>query len=150
MLDNPMTFVSRACVFCSLSFGSGWPCPFRTDFVWPRKGLHNILHTRNRHLRNNNGFPVAFSNGLSAAFSNKMSLVCGMFQRIVTCPVDVYWSFPVDFQWHFPMDCYVCDFWRVIFCPDHHGGPQTGGGGPADMADTLSYTIGRINIAFYT
>ena len=34
------------------------------------------------------GFSVAFSNGLSVAFSNGISLFSGIFQRIVTFPVD--------------------------------------------------------------
>ena len=32
----------------------------------------NILHTRNQHLRNHRGSPVAFPNVLSAAFSNEI------------------------------------------------------------------------------
>ena len=47
-----------------------------------------ILRTRNRHLRDHRGFPVAFSNGLSAAFSDESSTFGGVLQRIVTSPVD--------------------------------------------------------------
>ena len=53
-----------------------------------------------------------------SSFSNGMSLFSGMFQRIVTCSVDVYWDCPMDFQRHFPMDFNFVDFWCVIFCPD--------------------------------
>ena len=48
-----------------------------------------ILHTGNRHLRNHRGFSVAWANGLSVACSNIIVRVSGMFQRIVTCPVDL-------------------------------------------------------------
>ena len=40
--------------------------------------------------------PVAFANGFS--------LVSGIFQRIVTCPVDFYWKCPMAFQWHLPTE----------------------------------------------
>ena len=51
------------------------------------------------------------------AFSNIVSLVSGIFQRIVTYPVDYYWTCPMDDQWHFPMEFSCCDVWCVIFCP---------------------------------
>ena len=74
------------------------------------RGRGKRSHTRNRHLRNHRGF--------SAAFSNIISLVSGIFQRIGTCPVDVYWIRPMDLQWHFPTDFPFCEFWCVIFCPE--------------------------------
>ena len=37
-----------------------------------------ILHTRNQHLRNRPGFPVAFSNGCSVACSNGISHFSGI------------------------------------------------------------------------
>ena len=43
----------------------------------------NILHTRNQHLKNNSGFPVAFSNGLSVACSNIIPFFSGIFTGIV-------------------------------------------------------------------
>ena len=43
-----------------------------------------------------------------------LSLVCSI-QRIVT----FQWNCPVDFQWHVPMEFHFCNFWRVIFRPDH-------------------------------
>ena len=75
------------------------------------------LHTRNRHLRNHRGFPVAFSNGFSVTFSNGFSLCSGMFQRIVTFPVDLYRKCSMDLQ-HFPLDFHFCEFWCIIFCPE--------------------------------
>ena len=51
-------------------------------------------------------------------FPTNKSLVSGIFQRIVTFPVDNYWKFPMDFQWRFPMELHFCDFWCVIFCPE--------------------------------
>ena len=74
-----------------------------------------IEHARNRHLRNHRGFPVAFSGGFPVAFSNGISLFSGMFQRIATCPVDVYCISPMDFQWHFQMEFHFCDFWCAIY-----------------------------------
>ena len=74
----------------------------------------NILHTRNQHIRNHRRFPVTFSNGCSVAFSNGISLVSGMFQRIVTFPVDFHWNCPMDCQRHFPLTFHVCDFWCVM------------------------------------
>ena len=47
-----------------------------------------ILHARNRHLRNHRGCSVAFSNGFPVAFPNGIPLFCGIFKRIVTCPVN--------------------------------------------------------------
>ena len=44
------------------------------------------------------------SQWISAAFSNGTSLVSGMFQRIVTFPVDCHWSCHMGFQRHFPME----------------------------------------------
>ena len=46
-----------------------------------------LSQTRNRHLRNHCGFPVAFANGLSVTCSNIFSCVSGISQRIVTCSV---------------------------------------------------------------
>ena len=80
-----------------------------------------LVHTRNQHLSNHCGVPVAFSNGCSVVFSNKMSLAGGMFQRIVTCPVDLYWICPMDVQRHFPLESHFCDFRRVILCPERGG-----------------------------
>ena len=77
-----------------------------------------ILHTRNRHLRNHHGFSVAFPNGFSAVCFNKVVSVSGMFERIVTFPVDFYWNCPMAFQWRFPMEFQLCAFWCVMFCPD--------------------------------
>ena len=45
-----------------------------------------------------------------------------IFQRIVTFPVDVHWNVRMDFQRHVPMEFHVCDFWRVIFCPETWNG----------------------------
>ena len=72
------------------------------------------MHTRNRHLRNQRGFSVAFSNGIPAAFSNIISFVRGTFHRIVTSPVDAHWNCLIDVQLHFPMDFRFCDFWCFI------------------------------------
>ena len=36
----------------------------------------------------------------------------GIFQRIVTCPVDVYWNSPMNCQWHSPM--YVHFVWIMV------------------------------------
>ena len=74
--------------------------------------------TRNRRLTNHRGFSVAFSNGLSVAFSNGISHVSGMFQRIITCPVDFNWNCRMDFQWHFRMDFHCCEFWCNILPRD--------------------------------
>ena len=54
------------------------------------------------------------SNGLSVACSNVISRFSGMAQRIVTCPVDVYWNsrrwtFSVVFQWMFLLWFLVCN-----------------------------------------
>ena len=57
-----------------------------------------ILHTRNQHLRNHSGFSVACSNACSVACSNGISLVNGVFQRIVTFPVDFHWNCPNGFS----------------------------------------------------
>ena len=70
--------------------------------------------------------------GCSKASSNGISLVSGILQRIVTCPVDVYWTFPTGPQGNFPMEFRFCDFRRVIVCPDwgmhmmlHHTAPRS-------------------------
>ena len=42
----------------------------------------------------------------------------GIFQRVVTYPVDFHWKFPVDFKWHSPMDVHFGEFWCAMFCPD--------------------------------
>ena len=63
-----------------------------------------IVHTRNRHLRNNRGFSEAFSNGCSVTFSNNLSLANGISRRIVTFPVHFHWKCPMDFQWRVPID----------------------------------------------
>ena len=86
------------------------------SFASMRRGKR--LHTRNRHLGNHRGSPVASSTGFSVACSNGSSLVSGMFQKIVTCLVDFAIQIPSGFQWHFPMDFHFCDFWCVIVCPD--------------------------------
>ena len=52
------------------------------------------------------------------AFSDNISLVSGIFQRIDTFPVDLYWNCLMDFQWHFPMEFHFCDFFCVIFRPE--------------------------------
>ena len=58
----------------------------------------------------------ARGNGFSVAFSNGISFLSGIFQRIVTFPVDFHWNCPMDFHLHFQMDALCCDFWRVISC----------------------------------
>ena len=68
------------------------------------------LHTRNRHLRKRRGFSVAFSNGLSVTVCNTCSFVSGMFQRIVTFPVDDHWNCPMDTRRNFATELYVCEF----------------------------------------
>ena len=73
-------------------------------------GRGKRLHARNQHLRNYRGFSVALF--------NIISLFSGIFQRIVTLPVDYYWNFPMDFHWHYPMAFHFYEIWRVIFCPD--------------------------------
>ena len=35
-------------------------------------------------------------------------LLNGMFQRIVTFPVDVHWICPMGFHWNFPMTFHFC------------------------------------------
>ena len=66
------------------------------------------------NLRSHRGFSVAFSNGFQWCFLfQRDSLVSGMFQRIITCPVDSYWKCPVDVQWHFPMEFH---FLWVLVC----------------------------------
>ena len=55
------------------------------------------LRTRNRHLRNHRGLSSAFSDGLSVVSSNGVPLFGGIFQRTVTCLVDVHWNCPIDF-----------------------------------------------------
>ena len=62
---------------------------------------------------------MAFSNGLSVAFSNKNSLVSGIFQRIVTRPVDCCWNRQMDVQWYFPMEFHFCDFWYLNLSLDY-------------------------------
>ena len=79
----------------------------------------NILHTRNQHLGNHRGFPVAFSNGSSVAFSNTVSLVSCILHRIVSFPVDFHWNCPMNCQWHVPALVHLCDFRRVVFRPDN-------------------------------
>ena len=66
------------------------------------------------------------SNGLPAALSNTCSLFSGIFQRIVIFPVDFYCAFPMDVQSHSPMEFHLCDFWRVIVCPDVRAPPRLG------------------------
>ena len=63
------------------------PMPLPVSITMPRpvpitSCRGKILHTRNQHLRNHSGFPVAFSNGLSAAFPNRFR------------------------QWYVPKDCH--------------------------------------------
>ena len=41
------------------------------------------------------------------AVSNLISLVSGMFQSIVTCPVDFDWKFPMDIHWNFAMEFHL-------------------------------------------
>ena len=55
------------------------------------------------HLRNTRGCSVACANGLSMVVSHMIALVSGMFQRIVTFPVDVHCNYPMNVQWHVPM-----------------------------------------------
>ena len=73
--------------------------------------------TKECDLRNHFGVSVAFSNGCSVAFSNGSSHVSGMFQRIVTFPMDCHWKCPMDVQRQFPIEFHLCYFWRVIVCP---------------------------------
>ena len=47
------------------------------------------------------GMLAAFPNGVSVVLSNGISLVSGLFRRIVTRPVDLYWNSPMDCQWYF-------------------------------------------------
>ena len=77
-----------------------------------------ILHTRNRHLRNQRGFSVAFSNGCPVAFSNIIALFSGISQRMTTFPVDFHWNHPMGCRWHLQMDSICCEIWCVICCPD--------------------------------
>ena len=64
-----------------------------------------ILHTRNEHLGNHRGFPVACANGCSEVFPNISSLCSGVIKRIVASPVDftgnVRWIFSGMLQWKF-------------------------------------------------
>ena len=53
---------------------------------------------------------------LAVAFSNGCSLFSGMFQRIVTFPVDFHWNFPMDVQWHFPMKVHLCTYVFIVAC----------------------------------
>ena len=68
----------------------------------------------------------AFSNGLSVAFSNAISLFSGIFQRNVTCPVDLTGIV------RFSVACsngisLLCEIWRVIFRPESlHAAPVAG------------------------
>ena len=48
-------------------------------------------------------------------------LFSGIFQRLVTFPVDFHRKCPKDCRWYFPMEFHFCDFWCVIFCPEHRG-----------------------------
>ena len=70
--------------------------------TWRIRG--NILHARNQHLRNHRGFSVACPDGFPVASSNMCFVVSGIFQRIVTCPVEFYWKCPMDCKWHFPIE----------------------------------------------
>ena len=86
--------------------------PYSTILPTCRVSGGRRLHTRNRHLGNHRGCSVAFSDGLSMAFSNGFSCFClsGLFQRIVTSPVDICWKCPTDLQWHLPMEFHFCEF----------------------------------------
>ena len=59
-----------------------------------------------------------FPLGFEWHFAKGISLVSGMFQRIVTCPVDVYWNCPMDCQRHCLMKVHACENWCVIFRPE--------------------------------
>ena len=85
------------------------------------KLLSNKSHAGNRLLGKHRGLTVAFPNGLSAACSNIISLEFCIFQRIATCPVDVYRNCLMDFQWHFQMHVHAHEICFAIFCPDHRG-----------------------------
>ena len=61
-----------------------------------------------------------------ACRDKRLSLFSGIFQRIVSCPM--------DFQWHFPMDFHICDFWCVIFCPRPAGPAGCGAPGRGTCA----------------
>ena len=90
----------------------------KSPLLGPPLSLPEYCKPENRHLGNRRGFPVASSDGLSVASSNIFSLFSGILQRIVTCPVDVYWKSPMDSQWHFPTKCHFYDFWCGSFCPE--------------------------------
>ena len=61
---------------------------------------------------------MVLSNGCSVVCSNIISLVSGIIQRIVTCPMDLYWNCPTDFRWHVPMMFICYEIWCVVFCPE--------------------------------
>ena len=104
-------------------------------------GRLGVLHTRSQHLRTHRGFSVAFSNGCSVAVSNGSSLLSGIFQRIVTFPVDLYWNSPMDVHCHFPMEFHFCDFWCVIFVPEMFT-RSFGSPGPRPVAGPYAETVG--------
>ena len=61
---------------------------------------------------------ISFSNGVSLASSDEYSLVSGIFQRTVAFPVDFHWKRPMDIHRNLPTELHLCEFWRVIVCPD--------------------------------
>ena len=93
--------------------------------------LQTRSHAGNRRPRSHRGFSVAFANGFS--------LVSGIFQRVVTFPVDCYWKSPMDVQWHSPMDFHISEFWCGIFCPK----PGRRGGTPKRRGDKSRRSYAR-------
>ena len=120
MADSSSTFaaLSKRSLSCNARV-SAFVLRHRVLNAWvSQTSKGNILHNRNQHLRNHCGSSVALSNGWTVALLNIISLVSGIFQRVATSPVDLYWKFPLDRQWHFPMELNFGDLWRVIVCPD--------------------------------
>ena len=94
----------------------------------------NILHTRNRHLRNQRGFSVAFVNGLTVVFSN------GIYSFQWYVPKDCHFSsgcliarrFPWALTGTFQQNLTSNDFWCLVFRPD-------------DRSDTCSSLVGSLS-----
>ena len=84
-----------------------------------RDGRGELLHSRNRHLRNHCGFSLAlfFLNYFSVAFSNRLSLVSGVFQMVATFPVDFYRKFPMTFPMVFSNNTSLLRFMVCILLP---------------------------------
>ena len=100
-------------IFRRICAGGGSQRSWKTTFREANRGTR--WHTRNRHLRNHRGSPVAFSNGCSfqhvcnflAVFPKGFALSQWIFTGIVQ-----------RIQWHFPMKLHLLNFRCAIFCPD--------------------------------